>query len=109
MLQDLLNFYLMAVDIREIQGCREMEGTMHNHEFSSCALDVRVCFIDQAWGKDSWILLMIKRDLFSWDQSGQFRAARPTREGNQSEQGSCFILMASAQSRITIPHTIIDR
>ena len=52
---------------------------------------------------------MIKRDLFSWDQSGQFRAARPTREGNQSEQGSCFILMASAQSRITIPHTIIDR
>ena len=98
----------MAVDIREIQGCREMEGTMHNHEFSSCALDVRVCFIDQAWGKDSWILLMIKRDLFSWDQSGQFRAARPTREGNQSEQGSCFILMASAQSRIAIPHTIID-
>ena len=64
---------------------------------------------DQAWGKDSWILLMTKRDLFSWDQSGQFRAARPTREGNQSEQGSCFILMASAQSRITIPHTIIDR
>ena len=48
MLQDLLNFHLMAVDIREIQGCREMEGTMHNREFSSCALDVRVCFIDQA-------------------------------------------------------------
>ena len=43
-----VKFHLMAVDINEIKGSREMEGTMHNREFSSCALDVRVCFIDQA-------------------------------------------------------------